>query len=105
MVARPVPVSDLRIEEIDDDICLYRDDIDEVLVLNATAANVWRLADGRSSVAQMVDALADFYQTTPASIHDDVTSTIADLERRGYLTDAGDPQLSTDSSPSGQPDA
>jgi len=50
----PVPADGVSVEDVDAEVCLYRSDIDEVLVLNQSAADVWRLADGSLSVDELL---------------------------------------------------
>jgi len=44
-------------ETLDDEVCVYDWARHEVHALNATAASVWLLCDGKTSVAEMVDRL------------------------------------------------
>ena len=97
VLERPRPASEIVVEDLDDDLCLYRPDIDEVLVLNHTAGDVWRLADGQLRVAEIVERLAGVYTIDSADsadlagsadIGNDVHRVIEDLETRGYLVDA-----------------
>jgi Coenzyme PQQ synthesis protein D (PqqD) len=81
----PTPVPGVLLEEIDEDICLYRPDIDEVLVLNQSAADVWRLADGTLTEAEVLDCLARAYARAPADLAADVDAALTDLIQRGYL--------------------
>lgn len=80
---------DVLVEDLDQDVCLYRPDIDEVLVLNATAGDVWRLAaDGEFELEQVVQRLAAAYRLTEEEIRDQVRSVFTDLLDRGYLVPA-----------------
>ena len=80
---------DVLVEDLDQDVCLYRPDIDEVLVLNATAGDVWRLAaDGEFELEQVVQRLAAAYRLTAEEIRDQVRSVFTDLLDRGYLVPA-----------------
>jgi hypothetical protein len=81
---RPQPVADVVAEDLGEDICLYRA-TDEVLVLNQTAADIWRLCDGESSVPQIIQTLADAYQTPRDAVRSDIDTVITDLLERGYL--------------------
>jgi hypothetical protein len=75
------------VEDLDDDICLYRPDIDEVLVLNASAGDVWRLADGELTVPEIAERLATVYGLAAGSLDADVRSAVDDLEARAYLVE------------------
>lgn len=72
-------------EDFDDDLCLYRADIDEVLVLNSTAADVWRCVDGSHDVDHIVTILAEAYSVNESVLRSDVEATLADFVARGYL--------------------
>jgi hypothetical protein len=76
-------------------LVLYHPATPEVSVLNATAAAVWELCDGKSRVTDAVDALRARFRV-PAS-HDlerDVAATLATLSGRGLLSvpDGGSPR-------------
>lgn len=88
MIDRPRPASTVVAEDLDDDVCLYRDDIDEVLVLNRSAGDVWRLADGTMTLDEIVERLAAAYQAAATALRADVESVISDLSERGYLVES-----------------
>ena len=44
-------------ETINDEVCVYEWTRHEVHALNATAASVWQLCDGRTRIGEMVDRL------------------------------------------------
>jgi hypothetical protein len=86
MVERPAPASGVVTEELDGEVCLYRPTDDEVLILNTSAADIWRLADGASTATEIVELLARAYQVSVEQIRADVLSTLADLTERGFLS-------------------
>lgn len=87
VINRPIPAPRVAVEDLDDDVCLYRSDIDEVLVLNQSAGDVWRLADGEHSVEAIAARLAEVYGTDEAAVRADVQAVVADLVDRGYLVE------------------
>jgi hypothetical protein len=87
VINRPIPAPGVVVEDLDDDVCLYRSDIDEVLVLNQSAGDIWRLADGARSVDAIAIRLADVYRTDEATVRTDVQAVVADLVARGYLVE------------------
>jgi hypothetical protein len=87
MVTGPRPADGVTVEDFDDDLCLFRRDIDEVLVLNMSAADIWRLADGQTSVAQIVDLLARTYAVPCARVAPEVQDVVTQLIARGYLVE------------------
>ena len=88
MIDYPSPAPSVVVEDLDDDVCLYRADIDEVLVLNQSAGDVWRLADGQRTVSAIADELARVYDANEAAVQADVRTMVADLVARGYLVGA-----------------
>ena len=44
--------------EVDGDVCLYDPTSERVAVLNATASDVWRLADGTFTISEISELLA-----------------------------------------------
>ena len=88
VVERPVAASGVVIEDLDDDICLYRPVDDEVVVLNRSAADVWRLADGTRTVPQILQQLVVLYEVVADDVRSDVHAVIDDLVARGFLVDA-----------------
>jgi hypothetical protein len=87
MVTGPRPADGVTVEDFDDDLCLFRRDIDEVLVLNVSAADIWRLADGQTTVAQIVDLLARTYAVPSARVAPEVQDVVTQLIARGYLVE------------------
>jgi Coenzyme PQQ synthesis protein D (PqqD) len=87
MVTGPRPAEGVRVEDFDDDVCLFRRDIDEVVVLNSSAGDVWRLADGQTSVAQMVTLLSRAYAVPSVRLEPEVHDVVAQLVARGYLVE------------------
>lgn len=55
------------------------------LELDAMGTRAWRLMDGRRSVQQVVDAMADAYDMQPREAELSVSAFIKDLGRRGLV--------------------
>jgi len=83
-VRPPAPV--VREVEVDGCLSLYRRDVDQVVVLNETASDVWRLADGTLDDDEIVALLAAAYGVAPEIIGDEVRATLARLVQEGFLT-------------------
>ncbi len=75
--------------EVDESIALLHPDSSQVYVLNATAADVWRLSDGELTLDGVVAALAVAYGATPESIRAEVAATVGRLRDDGLLMPAG----------------
>ena len=87
MLVRPIPTDGVIVEDLDDDVCLYRADIDEVLVLNQPAGDIWRLSDGELTVDEIADRLSLAYALPDTDLTGNVRSVVEDLETRGYLVE------------------
>lgn len=57
-----------------------------VLALNESAAAVWELCDGQTTIDEMVMAICELSSIRPDQAREDVETTIAQLERAGLLT-------------------
>jgi hypothetical protein len=82
------PSPEVTESELDGTVCLYSPALNEVLVLNETASDVWRLADGEQSLADIVGVLAHSYGVPADSIHDDVVQLVRQFRESGLLADA-----------------
>lgn len=71
--------------EIKGEISLFDAEQNQVVVLNSTASDVWRLSDGEHTLDQIVDLLASAYRTDPDTIRNDVRTTIQQLVDEGFL--------------------
>ena len=71
--------------EVDGDVCLYDPSSERVAVLNGTASDVWRLADGTYTIAEITDLLASSYGTQPTSIAPDVEAVVTEFIEAGFL--------------------
>ncbi len=79
------PARDLRFRRIDDEAVVVRQRAGEVLVMNETAARLLELADGRTSVADWVQVLAEEYEIDRRALERDVLAFAADLTEEGML--------------------
>ncbi len=74
--------------ELDDNLALY-DEVGQFLILlNTSAATVWELCDGATTVDEMVRALARVHPEQAAEIEEDVRQTVAKLAELGLVVDA-----------------
>lgn len=71
--------------ELDDDVALFHPRTGQVVILNATAADVWRLSDGEHTLEALVAVLARAYAVEGSSIRDEVAAAVSDLGRHGFL--------------------
>lgn len=75
--------------ELDDNLAVY-DDVGELLILlNAGAAAVWTRCDGVTTVGALVADLQSLHENEPAgAIEEDVVQTIRKLADLGLVDDA-----------------
>jgi hypothetical protein len=73
---------------LDDNVAVY-DDVGQLLVLlNTSAAAVWERCDGTRTIDDMVDTLAAAYPDAAADVGDDVRRTVRKLAELGLVIDA-----------------
>lgn len=78
-------ISHILETEIGEEISLYDPRTEQVTVLNGTASDVWRLADGTHTIEEITDLLASSYQVSPDSIAADVEKTVGELSEAGLI--------------------
>lgn len=84
------PAASTVATEIDGRISLFNPDTDRVLMLNETASDIWRLADGEHSLDDLNALLAQAYGVDAGSIRAEVEEAITVLREEGFFqTDAG----------------
>jgi coenzyme PQQ biosynthesis protein PqqD len=75
----------LVVEEMDEEVLLYRPTTHQAIHLNGTAAAIWKLCDGTRTVKDLVDCLAAEFPDAKSSIAHDVQEAIDQLLRDGAL--------------------
>jgi hypothetical protein len=79
------PPETVRALELDGEISLYDRASRHALLLNGTASDIWRLADGAHTLEELVGLLAAAYGTDAAAIRGDVERTVRELAAAGFL--------------------
>lgn len=79
------PAAHVVESEVDGRISLYDSTTQEVSLLNDTASDVWRLADGTLTLDQVVELVAQAYSVEPGAIADEVKATVATFLDKGLL--------------------
>ena len=75
--------------ELDDNVAVY-DDVGQLLILlNSSAAALWEPCDGTAAVDDMVRALAAAHPDDEADIGEDVRQTVRKLVELGLVVDGG----------------
>jgi hypothetical protein len=87
MNTNSIPISrrGFQLEELGDENLLYRHSAKHVVYLNVSAAVIWRLCDGKRSVADIEAMLTENYPEATGQISTDVRQTIDMLMREGAL--------------------
>ena len=71
--------------ELDDNLAVY-DEVGQLMILlNSSAGAVWNLCDGSTTVAAMVRDLAETYPDEASVIGDDVRETLRKLAELGLV--------------------
>jgi pyrroloquinoline quinone biosynthesis protein D len=81
----PTPRRGFQLEEMGEENLLYRHSAKRVVYLNASAAVIWRLCDGKRTIAAIETLLTENYPEAVAEISADVRRTIEMLMREGAL--------------------
>jgi Coenzyme PQQ synthesis protein D (PqqD) len=86
--SRPLQRAGASTVALDDNVAVY-DDVGQLLVLlNPSAAAVWEHCDGATTVDDMVEELAAAYPDDAADIGQDVRLTVRKLVELGLVVDA-----------------
>lgn len=75
------------IEEMDDEILLYRPSTHKAIHLNGTAAAIWKLCDGTRTAKDLVDCLIAEYPSAQSSVSHEVQEAIDLLLSDGALVE------------------
>lgn len=82
---RPMHAPGVAAETIDDELALYAPGRSEAVILNRTAAEVWRLCDGSRTGEDIIRQLAELYDVSQDDIRAQVTATVDKLTAHGCL--------------------
>lgn len=86
--SRPVRRNGAAAVELDDNVALY-DDVGQLLImLNSSAAVIWECCDGATTLDDMVRELAAAHPDDAAEIGEDVRQTVRKLVELGLVVDA-----------------
>lgn len=81
----PARRANLQVVELDGEVSLYDPTGNNAVTLNGTASAIWRRLDGRTTVSDLVGALAEEFGTTSDRIAPDVEATLTRLGDLGLL--------------------
>ena len=60
-------------------------DLDSIYTLDEVASSVWRMVDGRRSLAEIVNAVCDEYEVSPEVAERDVAELACAMEEAGLV--------------------
>lgn len=75
----------VRSMPLDDELSIFDSATGSAFALNRTAADVFALADGHTSVGEIVEILATVYAAEPADLAPDVERVVTQLTGAGLL--------------------
>jgi len=78
-----VPVEGMQSEQSGDELILFNSANAESFYLNGSAALIWALLDGKRSVCDIFDILADAYQDGPTEA--DILSCVQEFVATGLV--------------------
>ncbi len=87
---RPLRKEGIVCQKVGDEWILFDPEQGSIHVINTVAEFVWRMCDGRHSIAEMERQIGDAYEVPAGSdVRADVQSVIQDLVQRGMLAGQG----------------
>lgn len=101
MDARYIPSGNIVAREIEGELILVPivsgigDIDDELFSVNETGKVIWDRLDGKASLAQVVQLLADQYSVSRQEMEQDVRGFVGELLKRKMITDARDSPASS----------
>jgi coenzyme PQQ biosynthesis protein PqqD len=75
----PVPVADVKVEEVEGELLLYHPGQTTAVYLNPSAAIIWSLCDGQRDVSEIIRLIEESYPEAKPDLTDDVFATLAQL--------------------------
>ncbi|MDH3693115.1 MAG: pyrroloquinoline quinone biosynthesis peptide chaperone PqqD [Gammaproteobacteria bacterium] len=82
----PVAATDYRLEDFDGELLLYHPASTRTIHLNDSASIIWHLCDGKSSIQDIVDTIAEAYPESTDNIEKDVIQALNRLVEQGVLS-------------------
>lgn len=74
------------LERIDNEITVYHPTLATSLYLNESGALIWELCDGKRSIAEVIEVLAELYPENREQIADDVRTLLRRLLEKEIAT-------------------
>lgn len=86
----PRPVDTVHAVELDGELVLYDSATNRAAHLDARASLIWRVLDGKVTVAELVDDLSAVFDVEADVVCGDVDHLLTELARLGYLASESD---------------
>lgn len=96
----PVPRAGVRFEELDGEAVVYDRTGKRAIYLNETATVVWKLCDGRRTVAEISALLAKEFPESAAAIEGDISDAVDQMVAARVVTLARAPAEASGGPPS-----
>lgn len=74
--------------ELDENLAVYDDEGQLLILLNSSAGSVWQLCDGSTTLDEIVQTLGEVYPDDAAIIGEDVRATLRKLAEMGLVSEA-----------------
>ena len=84
-MSRLKKIPGLVVEEMDEEVLLYRPTTHKAIHLNGTAVAIWKLCDGTRTTKDVIDCFVAAYPNSKSRISNEVRQTIDQLLREGAL--------------------
>jgi hypothetical protein len=82
----PLPNPDVIFQEEDDGwAVLVNLDTGNSLALNSTGRLIWKAADGRRSISDIIVIIKETFSGVPEDISDDIMETVGSLKANGFF--------------------
>lgn len=79
------PAPDVAEVDVEGTACLFSPRVNQAVMLNETASDVWFLCDGTRTISQIVDRLAAVYQVDATAIERDVREAVSRFVDAGLI--------------------
>jgi len=76
---------DLLKRDLEDGCVLYDEKTSQVYTLNTTAALIWEYCDGKTTIKEIADEIADVCSCSREDMIKDIQKTITDFDEKSLL--------------------
>jgi PqqD family protein of HPr-rel-A system len=94
--AKPRARAELTVAELDGEAVVYDPIPGKLHFLNHSAALIFGLCDGRTTIAEMVEAIGDAYEIDPGELDGQIRPLLKELQGFGLLEGKGAERIAQD---------